>query len=355
MASVNTSRKHPRDEPNIKVPPSDAIKAEEQADGHNHDISILTIQTTANPSKEKVDEHVTASLSSTSDVQITKLSTTTAADKPGTSVSSRPTADLMDLDIGREAMHPVLEFTAPSIKERPHYRDHETRSLAQTVELWKNNGSLNAEQLEDLEKSQASAHTHVKPLTPLEKNPRQGIQPVSEPKSLRPATTAIKHTTSIARNLEAEQKAFLIGEHVHKTRFLTGTVASLTKGIEKLSISEKEPIKPVAPSVPSIEKSKVNPFGPSPTTSKGPSLPTHLLGQSISKDHGSAARAQYLGGQNISAQVADRRPLGNVIGAATRRNKVNETGFIALAENRVNDAAGKKGQDPLLVAHKRGL
>ena len=186
--------------------------------------------------------------------------------------------------------------------------------------------------------------------------PRQEIYSRAELVSLRPKAAVPKVTTGIAKRFAEHQGVFSIGEHVHKTRYHNS--ASLDEDLEKLSISEKKPVKSTATNLPNTEKSKINPFRPAQGKGKGPSLPAHLLNQTPVTDQGAAARAQYSGGRENLAPISNRQsPAADTSTMRpTRRNMINQTGFIALAENRVNSAAaGKEGEDPLLVARKRGL
>ena len=371
MASLNIRKEQPQDQSNIKVAPSSANTTEEEAARHSIGTSISNVKRTASSSKKKA----MAEVSNTSATGTPNVNTTTAAGKPAVSAQSRPKANLMDLEISQETIQPVLQFTAPGTKKQPCEPVVEVpSSFDQKIEALEKSGVLNATQLETLKTIQAQVHARANPLSPPKEAPRQGIYTRSELEFLRPTTAASKVTSGIARKLAEQQNAFLIGEHVHKTRY--HTAASLTEDFEKLSISDKKPAelaardipstkklrttldkksaKPAATNLSTTEKSKINPFGLPPTKGKGPSLPAHLLNPTTTADHGAAARAQYLGGNDILAPVSDQQPMGDVTAPRrpARRNKINETGFIALAENH---AAGKKGEDPLLVAHKRGL
>ena len=371
MASLNIRKEQPQDQTNIKVAPSSADTTEEEAARHSIGTSISNVKRTVSSSNKKA----MAEVSNISATGTPNVNTTTAAGKPAVSAQSRPKADLMDLDISQETIQPVLQFTAPGTKKQPCEPVVEVpSSFDQKIEALEKSGVLSATQLETLKTIQAQVHARANPLSPPKEAPRQGIYTTSELEILRPTTAASKVTSGIARKLAEQQNAFLIGEHVHKTRF--HTAASITEDFEKLSISDKKPAelaardipstknlrtildkksaKPAATNLSTIEKSKTNPFGPPPTKGKGPSLPAHPLNPTTTADHGAAARAQYLNGNDILAPVSDQQFLGDVTAPRrpARRNKINETGFIALAENR---AAGKKGEDPLLVAHKRGL
>ena len=370
MASINIPKERPQDESSVEATPSAPNFTKEIVAGQKVGTSMSKTTKTTSSSSDKT----MAQVPNTSALDIPKVNTMTAARKPAVSVGRRPKADLMDLDIGQETMQPVLHFTTPSTKEQPRSPVVEaSSSFDQKIEALEKSGELSANQLEALKTIQAQVHARANPLTSV-KEARQGIHTISELGLLRPAAAAPKVTTGIAKKLAEQQNAFLIGEHVHKTRY--HTAASLTEDFEKLSISDKkpdksattdppdtgnlriisnkEPAKPAATNPSITEKSIINPFGPPPAKGKGPSLPAHLLNRASPADHGAAARAQYLGGNDNLALVSDRQPLRDPTGPTrpTRRNKINETGFIALAENR---AAGKKGEDPLLVAHKRGL
>ena len=371
MASLNIRKEQHRDQSTVKVVPSSADTTEEEAARHNIGTSILEVKRTASSSNKEG----MAEVSNNSATGTPNVNTTTAAGKPAVCAQSRPKADLMDLEISQETIQPVLQFTAPGTTKQPREPVVEvTSSFDQKIEALEKSGVLTATQLETLKTIQAQVHARANPLSPPKEAPRQGVYTRSELEFLRPATAPSKVTSGIARKLAEQQNAFLIGEHVHKTRY--HTAASLTEDFEKLSISDKKSAelaardipntgnlrmildkksaKPAATNLSTTERSKINPFGPPPTKGKGPSLPAHLLNRTTTSDHGAAARAQYLGGNDILAPVSDQQPLGDVTAPTrpARRNKINETGFIALAENRT---AGKKGEDPLLVAHKRGL
>lgn len=352
MASIRIRKEETRDEPSIKFASSLANASNEEATGPNTDTSISTITTNTSISNEKAMTHKL----NTPAMDRPSFKKTTAADEPKVSVESRLKADLMDLDIGQETTQPVLQFTASGVKKQPPLRAVKTSSsFDEHIEALEKSGVLNATQLEVLKSIQTQVHIRENPTTPVKEAARQGIYTTSELVSLRPATAAPKVTTGIARKFAEQQKAFLIGEHVHKTRY--HTAASLTQDFEKLSISDKKPAKPAVTKLSTIEKSRTNPFGPPPANGKGPSLPAHLLNQTTTADHGSAAGSQYLGANDSLAPISNRQSLGDTTATTrpSRGNMINQTGFIALAENRANVAAGKKGEDPLLVARKRGL
>ena len=325
------------------------------------------IKTTTGSSNEKVMANASA-------IDISTMKTTTAADKP----ECRQGVDIMDLDIGQETMQPVLQFTTSSMEKQPFHRAmKDSTSLDQTKETTERAGILSATRVESPKTIQAELHARENAPTLKREAPRQGIYTRPELESLRPATAAAKVTTGIAERLAQQQNAFLIGEHVHKTRY--HTAAFLTEEFEKLSISDKKPAKrtvrntlgtekpktisdkipakPAASNLPTMENARANPFGPAPVKGRVLLLPAHLLNLTTSADHGAVARVQYSGGNDNLLPTSGRQPLGDVNAAVrpVRRNKINETGFIALAANRVNFAAGKKGEDPLLVAYKRGL
>lgn len=350
MASVDIREEQSRGEPSIKVAPSALDTSMEESTEHNIGTSISTITTTASTSSVKV----MAYQSRASAIDVPTVKTTTAANESVVSVGARPKADLMDLDIGQETTQPVLQFTAPGMKKQPSHRVVETSfSFDQQIEALEKSGVLSATQLEVLKTIQTQVHARENATTPVTEAPRQGTYTKSELVSLRPAVAAPKITTGIAKKFADQRNAFLIGEHVHKTRY--HTAASLTEDFEKLSISDKKPAKPTAITLSTTEKSRVNPFGPPPVKGKGPSLPVHLLNQISTVDHGVTARAPYSSGNDILAPISNRLSSRDVTATTrpTRQNMINQTGFIALAENRLS--AGKKGEDPLLVARKRGL
>ena len=350
MASVGIRKERTRDEPNIKDAPSATDTSKEKVIGYKNDTLITKITDT---SSEKAIAHK----SNASAIDTPSHNTTTAAGKTIKGLDSRPKGDLMDLDTGRETTQPVLQFTAPSTKEPPsHHVDQVVLAFDQQIEALEKIGVFNATQLELLKSIQIQVHARKNATAPVKEAPRPGIYTKSELVSLRPTASVPEVTTGIATKFAQQQHAFLIGEHVHKTRY--HTAASLTEDFERLSVSDKRPAKPAATDLSTPEKSNINPFGPPPVKGKGPSLPAHLLNQNTTADHGAAARAQYSGSNDILAPISDRQSLVDVTSTTrpTRRNMINQTGFIALAENRVNFvAAGKKGEDPLLVARKRGL
>ena len=95
-----------------------------------------------------------------------------------------------------------------------------------------------------------------------------------------------------------------------------------------------------------------------PVNGKDPSLSAHLLAQSATADHGAVPRDQYTGGNSVLTSISNQQSAEDTTLSMrpTRRNMINQSGFYALTENRVTSvAAGKKGEDPLLVARKRGL
>ena len=348
MASVGARKEETWDESSIEFASSLANASKEEGTGPNTDISISTITTDTSTSNEKAMTHKL----NTPAMNRPNVKKTTATDDPKVSVESHPKADLMDLDIGQETTQPVLQFTAFGGKKQPPLRAVKTSSsFDEHIEALERSGVLNATQLEALKSIQTQLHIRENPTTPVKEAPRQGIYTKSELVSLRPAIAAPKVTTGIARKFAEQQKAFLIGEHVHKTRYQTA--ASLTQDFEKLSISDNMPAKPAATKL----STRTNPFGPPPGKGKGPSLPAHLLNQTTTANHGPAAGFQHLGASDILAPISNRPSLGNTSATTrpSRGNMINQTGFIALAESRVNVAADKKGEDPLLVARKRGL
>lgn len=346
MASVGICREQARDEPNFKIVPPATNVSKEEAIEH----TSMTITTST--SNRKAIARKTNMTSSTPSAK-----TITAFDKPVISVGSRPKVDLMDLDIDQETKQPVLQFTAPRIEEQPsHPVAQACSSFDQQIEALEKSGVLSAAQIEILKSIQTQVHAREDAITPVKEAPRQKTYTKAELVSLRPTAAAPKVTTGIARKFAEQRNAFLIGEHVHKTRYHTAT--SLTEDLEDLSILDKKPVTLLATNLQTTEKSKINPFGPPPPKGKGPSLPAHLLNQTTTADHGGAARAQYSGVNDILAPISNRQSPADVTSTTrpTRRNMINQTGFIALAENSVNAvAASKKGEDPLLVACKRGL
>lgn len=343
MASIGTRKEQARDKPGIMVVHSATNTSKEGANGQDIDTSITKI--TKNSSETAMAHKPNTPVNGTP-----ANKTTRAAGKPTVSFNSHPKADLMDLDTGEETTQPVLQFTASSTKEQPsHHTGEASSSFDQHIDALESSGILSAAHLEILKSIQTQVHARENATVPVEETPRSGGYTKSELVSLRPATAAPKVTTSIAKQFAEQQKAFLIGEHVHKTRYHTS--ASLAEDFENLSFSDKKPVKPTATKLPTTEKSTINPFGPAPAKAKGPSLPAHLLNKTPTADHGAAARVQYSGEDNALALTSTS--LGDITATTgpTRRNMINQTGFIALAENRVDSvAAGKKGEDPLLVA-----
>ena len=307
--------------------------------------SATIVPPTANKgtSKEKPVAH-----KSNTDINTSSVKMTTAVDEPAVSVNPRSKANLMDLDCEQQqTAQPVLRFTAPKTEEHLSYPVFQASpSFEQHIEILERRGVLSARQLEDLRLIATQVRDREDAEKLVKETPSQKTHTKSEPVSLRPAAASPNVTTGIAKKLAEEQEAFLIGEHVHKTRY--HTAASLTEEFQKLSITDTK----------SAPAKKINPFGPPPTKSKGPSLPAHLLNQSTTADHGAAARAQYSGSNDISAPVSSQQLPADVIPTArpVRRNMINQTGFIALAQNRVNVvAAGNEGENPLLVARRQGL
>ena len=353
MASVGIRKEQTRDEPDIKVAASAANIPKDEATGQK---IVTSITTTIGTSNEK-----TVARKPNATVDIPSIKTTTAAaGKPIASVDSRLKADLMDLEISQETTQPVIQLTAFRNEEQPSHRVVEpSSSFDQQIEALGRSGVLTATQLESLKSIQTQVHTREDArkdvTTPVKEVPRQEIYTRAELVSLRPKAAAPKVMTGITKRLAEQQDVFLIGEHVHKSRYHTSM--TLNEDFEKLSISEKKPVKSIATNLPITEMSKINPFRPSQAKGRGLSLPAHLLNQNPVADHGAAARAQYSGGNENLAPISRQSPAADTSTMRpTRRNMINQTGFIALAENRVNSvAAGKEGEDPLLVARKRGL
>ena len=393
MASINRRKEQSQYKSRLEIESSATSARLKEAPGHSIDTSISETKITTSSSSEKAMAPVFNTLA----IDFPSANIMTAVGKPATTVQSCPKADLMDLDISQETTQPVLQFTAPSTKKQPYEPVVEVpSSFDQKIEALEKSGVLSTTQLEALKTIQAQVHACANPITPVKEGPRRGVYTSSELKTLRPAAAAPKVTMGIAREFTEQQNTFLIGEHVHKTRY--HTAASLTEDFEKLSISDKKPAEPAVTYIPSTEKmrmasdakhaepaatdipstenwtmtaakksakpaatnllttekSRTNPFGAPPAKGKGPSLPAHLLNRSSSADHGEATRVQYLGSNNKSTPVSDQQPLGDFTSSTrpARRNKINETGFIALIESH---AAGKKGENPLLVAQNRGL
>ena len=323
------------------------------------------------------------------------------------SVSSRPKADLMDLDIDQETTQPVLPFTASKVGEELAHRVLKAPSFDDQIELLIKGGRLSPTQLKELKSIQANVHVRDNANTLVSEAPRPETHTKSELVSLHPKATAPKVLSGIARKFAEQQDAFLIGEHVYKDVYKSRYHhTTLTEDFKRLKISDPTPVEVTAASLPNIgnpdkkpisvekEKSMTNPFGPPPDKGKGPSLPPHLLAQATTTDHGAAARSQYLGigpladkGKehslpiHLSAQVtttdrgatarnpcsgdngilssmSNQQSLEDVIPSIrpARRNMINHSGFYALVENRNNPvAAGQNGEDPLLVVRRRGL
>ena len=352
MACINVRKEQPQNGPSIKVPPCAAKTARDEAVGHNISTSITDTKT----STSFLNKKPTAPVVNAPAVKIPSVNTASAAGKPAISVGFPPKADLMDLDIGQETLQPVLQFTAAEMRTQPDEPIIEgSSSFDQRIEALEKSGVLNATQLEALRTIQAQVHARANPATRVQEAAYQAISTKSQFESLRPAAESPKVTTGIARQFSEQQHAFLIGEHIHKTRY--HTAASLTEEFEKLSILDKKPAEPAptdisnteklgmisdkksaksaATNLSGTEKSKINPFGPAPGKGKGPSLPAHLLNRTAAADHGAAARTQYSCGNDALAPVSDKQPPGDFAAPTrpTRRNKINDTGFIALAEN----------------------
>ena len=354
MACINVRKEQNHNKSSIKVPLSAAQTLKDEAIRHSTSVR--------NRSTSFLNKKPTAPVVNAPAVTIPSVNTATAAAKSAISVGFPPKADLMDLDIGHETLQPVIQFTAAQARMQSHEPVVEgSSSFDQKIEALERSGVLNASQIEALKKIQAQVHARANPPTLGQEAPHQVIQTKSELEFLHPTAGSPKVTTGIARQFSEQQHAFLIGEHVHKTRY--HTAASLTEEFEKLSILDKKPAEPAPTNIPNTEKlgiisdtkhaksaatnlsgtekSRINPFGPPPGKGKGPSLPAHLLFQTATADHGAAARTQYSYGNDALAPVSDKQPLGDlaVPTRPTRRNKINDTGFIALAETH---AVGKK-------------
>ena len=299
--------------------------------------SATIVSPTTNADKSTSKEKAVAPKSNT-DIITSSIKATSGVDEPAVSVNSRSKANLMDLDCEQRTTQPVLQFTVPKTEEQlSHPVVQASPSFEQYIDILERGGFLSAGQIEELRLIATQVRDREEAGKLVKETPRQKTL------SLRPAANV---TTGIAGKLAEQQEAFLIGEHVHKTRY--HTAASLTEEFQKLSITDKK----------SAPVKKINPFGPPHTKSTGPSLPAHLLNQTTAADHGAAARAQYSGSNDISAPVSSQQLPADVTPTARpmRRNMINQTGFIALAQNRVNAvAAGNEGENPLLVARRQGL
>ena len=351
MASIGTRREQARHEPSIKVVPPPTNTSKLEATGHNIDASIIK-------TKNKSNETAMAHKPKIPVIDIASHNITRVPGKPTASSNSGPKADLMDLDTSQETTHPVLQFTASSTKEQTSHHTGEASSpFDQHVDALEKSGALSAAQLNSLKVIQAQVHARENAIAPMKGSPRRGGCTEMELVCLRPTPAAPKIKTSIAKKFAEEQSAFLIiGEHVHKTRY--HTAASLTEDFQKLSISDKRSVKLTATNPLTTRKSTIFPFDPPQIEAKAPSLPARLMTQTTTADHGAAARVQHSGGDNASALTSNRQSLRDVTATPglNRRNMINQTGFIALAEKRVNPvAAGENEEDPLRVAHKRGL
>lgn len=399
MASSGTRKEQSREEATSIIAPS-AVKISKDEALRNNVVSAM--KTTTSVSNEKA-----AAPKSDAVTNVSSSKTTTAADKPAMTVSSRPKADLMDLDIDQETTQPVLPFTASRVGEELIHRVPKFSSFDDQIELLIKGGKLSPTQLKELRSIQATVHARENADILVSEAPRPGTHTKSELVSPDPKATAPKATTGIARKFAEQQDAFLIGEHVYKDVYKAHYHhTTLTEDFKRLKISDPTPVEATAASLPNIEnkaekpisvekeKSKTNPFGPPPDKGKSPSLPLHLLARSTTADHGAAARNKYLGigpppdkgkepslPTHLSARATITDPGetarkgysgGNALLSSipnqqssedatasmrpTRRNMINHSGFYALVENRVNPvAASEKGEDPLLVARKRGL
>lgn len=358
MACINIRKEQPQEEPSINVHPCAAETLKDETVGK----TISTSTAHIGISTSFLNKKQTAPVVNAPAVNIPSVKAATTAGKPAVSMGFPPKADLMDLDIGQEMVQPVLRFTATKMRMQPDESIIEgSSSFDQKIEALERSGVLNATQLESLKIIQAEVHARENPPSLVQQAPHQAIRTKPELEVLRPATGSLKVTSGIARQFSEQQHAFLIGEHVHKTRYHAAafstrhnTATSLTEEFEKLSILDKKPAEPAPMGIPNTEKlgmisdkrpaklaathlsgtekSKINPFGPPP--GKGPSLPAHLLSQIATADHGAAARTQYSCGNDALYPFSYKQPLGDlaVPTRPTRRNKINDTGFIALAE-----------------------
>ena len=358
MACINIRKEQPQEEPSIKVHPCAAKTLKNETSTSTAHIAISTSFLNKKPAAPVVNAAA---------VDIPSVKAATTAGKPAVSVAFAPKADLMDLDTGQETQQPVLDFTATETRIQPDESIIEgSSSFDQRIEALERSGVLNTTQLEALKNIQAQVHARENSSSLVQEAPHQAIRTKPELEFLRPGNGSLKVTTSIARQFSEQQHAFLIGEHVHKTRYhvATSSAASLTEEFQKLSILDKKPAEQAPMGIPNTqklgmisgkrstklaatnllgtEKSKINPFGPPPGKSKGPSLPAHLLNQTATADHGAAARTQYSCDNDALNPFSNEQPLGDlaVPTRPSRRNKINDTGFIALAESH---AVRKKG------------
>jgi len=229
---------------------------------------------------------------------------------------------------------------------------------------------------------------------------------------IRPLTKA-NPQGSIAKKLVA-QRDFIIGEHVHRTRFHH---SALVEEFQKIRLTNKTVSKMAETKIDGLPTT--NPFGPAKTavsqkSGTGPRLPAHLAHLSPVADPGAAVRAQYgpsaapsaapsrdrgatnaRTGPSLPAHLASLAPVTDAGAAARaqynataatsrgrgilnpvsngqlrsfpspdpatsphssapppRASMLDKTGSIGLAENH---AQAPKGDDPRLMARKRGM
>ena len=350
MASIGVRKGETLNEPTVEAIPPFTDISKRKASGRSMEASITKTTDTPN-------EKAMAQKSNPSAMVTPNDKTITAAGHTIASLDRTSNAELMDLEIDQETTQPVLHFTAPSTKEQPSSHTDETHpSLNRQTEALEKSGLLTATHLDMLELIEAEVSARGNGNAPTKEAYRRGTYTKSELVSLRPAAVVPKVTNSIAREIAQLQDAFLIGEHVHKTRY--HTAASLSEDLKSLSTSDKSSVKPASMNRPTTEKPRIEPIDHSSAKGKRPSLAPHLLNQPAVADHRSAARAQYSGGHGILAPTSNIRSQGDVslTTRPARRNMINQTGFIALAENGFTSvAADKEREDPLLVARKRGF
>ncbi len=197
-------------------------------------------------------------------------------------VLNPPQLDLLDVDVGGEGpRQSVIEFTRlPTPKESP---------LLKNIEQLQASGGLSTEQLEVLQtlKIQVQSQAGEQTSQPMKLDAKLTV-------ALTVATPSGKADPceSIAQRLVA-QRAIIIGEHVHRTRFQH---SALIEKFSNLQISEKTSTRLAKAKADGL--STTNPFGPAkPAASQksgaGPSLPAHLAHLSPVTDPGAAVRTQY--------------------------------------------------------------
>lgn len=288
--------------------------------------------------------------------------------------------------------------------------------LMQNIEALQRLGGLSTEQLDLLQtlkaqiQSRASTQAREPPApkvdakaTIVEPKAHAEQQNIALPVS---QAVVIPSSRAVARESTAKklvsQRNVLIGEHVHRTRFQH---AALREKFQDLNIAGQPSSTPAELNTDGLATS--NPFGPSRPLATGPSLPAHLANNAAVTDLGAAVRAQYnpsnaakrdrattqaRTGPSLPAHLASLPPVVDAGAAARtqynsaditsrgrgilnpisngylrsfpssdsetsaastttapRTSMLNRTGFIGLAENQ------KKGDDPLLVARKRGM